>query len=272
MTKLHDLIGVEHRLESIGGALCEFVAERRPAIVGAYHLACSDETERECAESFHRWFAGRMLPDLKPANRAVFRTVNLGARYESSAIRVAEEHYAPPVPPGAIKLLVAKINSHVAVRDTPEGPEYGWMTRYDCESACCGALAALLDGDLELPAVRELAQTFAHDGRNRLGDLCDVDRVPVEHRALLAAVVNARLQAQRAAHDIEEHRPHTPTIFLVVPCVTINRPGPDTEVVVGQYEIDWTGDSPKAEYRGLGDQPSAYRVTHERRRIVLTDG
>ena len=261
MTKLRDLIGTECKLERLSGALREFVAELGPAVVGAHHVLCSDETERECAEAFHRWFAGPMLPDLKPARRAAFHTVNLGARYEWGAIRIADEHFAAPAAKGALKLLVVKINSHVAVRYTPEGPEYGWLDRYGGESACCGALAALMEGS-DLPAVRELAQLFAADGRNRVGVLHDMSRVPVEQRALLAAVTNARLQAQRAVLDIEEHRPHSPTMFLVLPCVTINRPGPDTELLVGQYGIDWTQDSAEIKYSGLGDDPAAYRVRH----------
>ena len=51
-------------------------------------------------------------------------------------------------------------------------------------------------------------------------------------------------------------------MFLVLPCVTINRPGPDTELLVGQYGIDWTQDSAEIKYSGLGDNPAAYRVRY----------
>ncbi len=273
-TKLHALIGTECKLESTSAALREFIEELSPAVVGAHHVTCSDETERECAEAFHRWFAGRMLPELKPAGRAAFRTVNLGARYEWGAVRAAEEHFVPrsgsPSPSGDLKVLLLKLNSHAAVRDTPQGPEYGWLDRYGCQSACCGALGALLEGS-ELPAVQQLAKLFDIDGRDRVSAILDTARVPVEQRALLAAVTNARLQARRAAADVEEHRPHGPTIFLVVPCVTLNRSGPDTELVVGQYGIDWTGKSPEIKYRGLGDDPARYRVRHEQRSVILED-
>jgi hypothetical protein len=71
--KLHDLIGTECKLESTCGVLRELVVEFSPgAVVGAHHVTCSDEAERECGEVFHRWFSGRMLPDLKPAGRAAF--------------------------------------------------------------------------------------------------------------------------------------------------------------------------------------------------------
>jgi hypothetical protein len=268
--KLHDLIGKESRLESASSALREFVGELSPSVVGAHHVTCSDETERECAEAFQRWFAGRMLPNLKPAVRVALRTVNRGARYERGSVHVAEAHFAASASQGATRVLVVKINSHVAVRDTVAGRAYGRLTRYGRESACCGALTALMEG-AELPAVRELARVFALDGRDRVGVLHDSHRVPPEQRALLAAVVNARLQARRAVADIKERRPHAPAIFLVVPCVTINRPGPDTELVVGQYGIDWTGKSPKVRYIGLGDDPAAYRVRHEPRSVAVED-
>jgi hypothetical protein len=270
MTRLRDLIGTECTLERLSGSLREFVEELRPTVVGAYHVMCSDETERECGEAFDRWIARPLLPDLKPARRAVFHTVNLGARYEWGAVRIAEEHFAAPTAAGALKLLVVKINAHVAVRHTSAGPEYGWLHRYGTPSACCGALAAMLEGS-DLPAAQELAQLFSADGLDRVGILRDQSRVPIPQRALLAAVTNARLQAQRAVLDIQEHRPHCPAIFLVLPCVTINRPGPDTELLVGQYGIDWTEDSPEIKYSGLGDDPAAYRVVHEQGRAVVTD-
>ena len=270
MTKLNGLIGTECKPEGLNRALHDFIDELRPAVVGAYHVMCSDETERECSEAFHRWFATRMLPDLKPARRAVFCTANLGARYEQGAAGIAEAHYATPATQDSVKLLVVKISSHAAVSNGPDGPEYGWLDRYGCQSACCGALAHLLEGS-ELPALCELARVFAADGRDRLGALRDASRVPIQERALRAAVANARLQADQAVLDIEQHRPHTPTVFLVLPCVTVNRPGPDTELLVGQYAVDWTEDSPERKYRGLGDDPAAYRVGHEQGRVFIED-
>jgi len=94
---------------------------------------------------------------------------------------------------------------------------------------------------------------------------------PEEHRALVAAIVNARLQAQAALRDIEEHHPTSPTIFLVLPCVTVNRPGPDRELLVARYEVDWTGPSPATNYEGLGDDPAAYQIRHKHGRLVVHD-
>jgi hypothetical protein len=194
----------------------------------------------------------------------------LGSRYEQGAVRIAEEHFAVSQAPQVANLLVVKINAHVGVRAASDGFEYGWMERYNRPSACCGALAGLLEGK-RLPALDELRETFRSGGHDRLAILGDARRVPPPQRALLAAVVNARLQAERAVEDIRSHRPESPATFLVVPCVTINRPGPDTELVVGEYGVDWTGSAASAMYQGLGDDPAAYRVRYEFDRLCVED-
>jgi len=267
---LYDLIGTERELSQVGWALREFARQLGATVVGALHVTCSDEAEWECGEAFQRWFAAGALPELKPASRAPFRSINLGARYEWGSIRTVDEHFRSAESRAPLKLVVVKINAHVAVRASPEGPEYGWLRRYQGDSACCGSLAALLQG-VRLPAIRELAEAFAADGKNRVAVLRDTSRVALEHRALLAAVTSARLQAQRAVLDIQEQRPEVPTVFLVLPCVTINRPGPDAELVVGQFGVDWTEPSPSTKYRGLGDDPGAYRVRHDQGRVTITD-
>jgi len=270
MSQLQDLIGVERELSQVGWAVRDFAQRLGPAAIGALHVTCSDEAEWECAEAFQRWFAAGVLPELKPACRAPFRSTNLGARYEWGAVRIAEEHFATPQARDGLKLLVVKINSHVAARQTAQGPEYGWLQRYQCESACCGALAAMLEGS-DLPAIEELVEAFAADGKNRLAVLRDAHRVPAGQRALLVAVVSARLQAERAVRDIREHDPQTPTIFLVLPCVSINRPGPDTELVVGQFGVDWSQSAAKVKYRGLGNDPAGYQICYDQGRLVLKD-
>ena len=120
--------------------------------------------------------------------------------------------------------------------------------------------------------VEELRETFASEGKDRLAVLADESRVAVPHRALLTAVANAALQAQRAVLDIRQCRPQTPTMFLVLSCVTINRLAePNTELVIGQYGIDRTEQEPVVKHRGLGDDPAAYRVRHEQGRVVIED-
>ena len=271
MTRLHDLIGVECELGRVGDALRQFAQEVAAPVVGAYHVTCSDEAERECAEALQRWFVREVLPELKPDNRAPFRSINLGGRYEWGAVRVAEQHFATPAARGAFKLLLVKINAHVAVRPAPGGVEYGWFERFGRKSACCGALAQMF-GDSDLPAIGELRETFRFEGVDRLAVLADRSRIDPRHRALLAAVTNARLQAQRAVLDVRQYQPESPTMFLVLPCVTINHPGPDTEVVVGQYGIDRTEETPVVKYRGLGDDPSAYQVRHDQGLLIIEDG
>jgi len=51
--------------------------------------------------------------------------------------------------------------------------------------------------------------------------------------------------------------------------VTINRPGPDTEFVVGEHGVDWTGTTASVAYQGLGD--ATYRVRHEFDRLHVED-
>ncbi len=270
MSVLHNLIGVETAVSEVARAVCLLAQSFEVPIVGGYHVTCSDETEWECAEMFHQVLAESMLPPLKLGRRAAFHTMNLGARYEPGAMRVAEEHYATPEARETTKLMIVKINSHVAVRAMPDGPEYGTLVRYGAESRCCGALWALLEGAV-LPALEELQGTFRTNGVDRVDMLRQRRLIPPAHRALLAAVAGARLQAARAVADIAEYHPLWPTVFLVVPCVTINRTESDTELVVGQYGIDATGQRPEIRYRGLGDVPLEYRLRHDYGRVILED-
>jgi hypothetical protein len=269
MGRLEDLIGAETDLARLSGVIQEHARTWGVAVVGAYHVTCSDEAEWECVESFQQCFAASLLPALKLGRRAVFRSINLGARYETGAIHVAEQHFAAGESSAGWKLMVAKINAHVGVRETQGGPEYGRLDRYHRSSACCGALAALMAG-VDLPAVWELADAFASGGKDRLAVILDTSILPERHRALVAAITSAALQARRATDDIESRAPATPTRFLVLPCVTINRPRPDTEILVGRYEIDWTAQAPQTHYEGLGDDPASYRIEHRQGRLSVT--
>lgn len=270
MDSLNALIGVEGPLDVVASVLRTFAEEMGANTVGAYQVCCSDEAECTCSAALDRSFVCRLLPDLKPGCRVAFHTVNLGARYEWGAVRVAEEHFATSHARQGFKLLLVKINAHAAVQRTADGWQYGWLQRYGNESTCCGALAGMFEGSL-LPAIVELRETFAFGGVDRAAMLADPRLVEARYRALLTAVVSAHLQAERVVRDIQEFRPESPTVFLVVPSVTINRPGPDTEVVVGQYGIDGTGGKAEVRYAGLGNDPSAYRVQHEGDRVRISD-
>lgn len=271
MTRLQDLIGVESELSQVSNALRQFAQDLGAPVVGGYHVTCSDEAETECAEAFQHWFVREVLPELKANSRAPLRSINLGGRYEPGAIQIAEEHYAAPKSRQAFKLLVVKINAHVGLRLSSDGPQYGWLERYGSKSACCGALAGLFAGST-FPAVEDLRETFASEGKDRLAVLADEGRVAAAHRPLLTAVTGAALQARRAVADVRQYRPQTPTVLLVLPCVTINRLAePDTELVVGQYGIDLTEQTPTLKHRGLGDDPAGYRVRHEQGRVVVED-
>lgn len=268
--ELHDYIGKERDLDAVGGALRDAVLRLQPPVVGALELNCSDESELECGAAFQRQFVDHLLPDLKTAARAPFRTCNLGARYEWGSVRVAEHHYALPASARSFKVMVLKLNGHVSVADGPRGPRFGPMRRYDAESAACGALHALLAGQ-KLPALTELRDALAGDGHDRVAALLDPQRVEPAYRHLFAAIVSIRRQTERALDDIRAHKPHTPTLYLVVPCVTFNRPGPDTEMVVGLARADRRRDEPIVEYHGLGDDPARYRVQLSTGRVRVSE-
>jgi hypothetical protein len=270
MEKLRTLIGKENGVDAIARALYEFARRRDAPLAGALHLTCSDESELECAEALRRSFSDHLLPVLKKGERSCFRLANLGARYEWGAAAIAEDHYATGPARRSFKLMLVKINSHVCVDRGAGGPCFGRMQRYDSESAFCGALNHLLEGG-GLPCAAELAELFSSEGRDRLGALRAADRSTAETTRLFAAVLNARLQARSAMADIGDRRPKSPTLFLVLPCVTLNRRDRDTELVCGLYRADWRGDTLQADYTGLGDDPERYRLTEENGRLRVAD-
>ena len=241
-------------------ALRDFAGRQRTAAVGALHVTCSDESEHEVAESFQHWFAEAVLPELKSLQRSPFRTANLGARYEWGSVRIAEDHYATLASRDGVKLMLVKLNSHVAVTTLNNQTVYGTMHRYERESACCGALNALLAGKRH-PAMDELRETFCYDELDRLALLRDPEITDSNLRAFVAGVVNARLQARSAIVDIQDYVPETPTLFVVLPTVTLNRPQRDTEFVVGMYWSDTRKGLGEAEYIGLSDNPSRFQVS-----------
>jgi hypothetical protein len=259
MDVLRQWIGIEQPLDEFNRGLRDIVTSFQAPVVGALEVCCSDESELECMAAFQTHFVEHLLPDLKRAARAPFRTCNLGARYEWGSIRVAEQHFALPESADAFKVMVVKINGHVCVQDTANGPHFGPMQRYDTDSCACGALHATIDGG-NLPALAELRDTLM-EGSDRLATLRDPRRVDPAHRYLFAAIVSARLQARRALQDIRTHTPQTPTLYLVLPCVTLNRPGPDSALLCGYYIADQRiGIGEDEAYIGLDDEPADYRL------------
>ena len=132
-----------------------------------------------------------------------------------------------------------------------------------------GAYQVTCSDEAEWECAECFQRSFTSEGKDRLAVINDPAAVRQEHRALVAAITNAALQARRAVGDVEQRRPRTPTRFLVLPCVTINRPGPDSELLVGRYEIDWTGEVPATRYEGLGDDPAGYRIAHHHGRLSV---
>jgi len=270
ISALKALIGVEHSLEEVCYALKNQIQDIGPTVVGAHQINCSDESERECVELFHRIIAREMLPELKYWSRSSFRTVNLGCRYEVGSVAVAEDHYATTEAKRGFKVLLVKMNSHVSMVDGTDGPIFGHMPRYDKQSVYCGALHAMLDG-VSAGFVDELADVFRTGGIDRLAILRDSERVPKRNRGLFAAAVNARLQADRAMADVMAITSVSPTVYLVVPAITLNRESADTELVVGVGVIDERGGKRTRKFVGLGDDPGEYALATSLTRLRLSD-
>lgn len=270
MHRIDELAGGEHDLGVVSRAIGGLVRSERPAGVGALLVTCSDESEQECADAFDRNFADEALPHLKAWHGTAFRTANLGGRYEWGSVGIADDHFATAAASEGVKLMVVKINAHVGVDGVAGDERYGIVQRYGRESIACGGLGALLT-NAPLPVVAELAEVFGSEEKDRLAVLRDPQQVDPQFRPLLAAVVGARLQARRALLDIQQLRPLSPTLFVVLGCVTLNRQKHDTELFVGAYRVDATGDTTDVRYNGLGDDPGRYEVSSEGGRLRITD-
>ena len=270
MDRLHELLGRELDVTEVARKLYEFAGNVHAPVVGAMHVTCSDESERECIDAFHNGFAGPLLPSLKFGERTPFRIASLGGRYEWGAASIAEEHFATPASDDAFKLMLIKLNSHVSIESDGAEPCFGRMRRYERESTYCGALHALMQGQ-QHPFIDDLHEAFTSEGGDRLATLLDEQAVPPALRSLYAAVVNARLQSRRCLVDIQDRRPVSPTLYVVLPCVTLNRRDRDTEIVCGVYRADWRSDEPQIEYRGVGDDPSRYTLDRSRGPLRLED-
>ena len=112
---LAGLIGRERNLHDVNYALKVAARQLGPAVVGAMHITCSDEAEQESIDSFQASLARDLLPRLKFAARAPFRTSNLGGRYEWNSLRFAEHHFSTPASRSSFKVMLVKINAHVSV-------------------------------------------------------------------------------------------------------------------------------------------------------------
>lgn len=270
MHNIQRLVGTAYDAADVARAIKAYVRDMKAPVVGAHHVTCSDGAEHECADAFHQELVQELLPAYTFLNKAAFRTANLGARYEWNSIRVAESHFAGAAPGHAHKLMVVKINTHVAWDATPDGPVFGRMRRFDSASTYCGALHALLDGKRG-PFLDMLREVFESEGIDRLAILRDPERIAPETRSLVAAIVGARLQARQALLDIQDYTPLTPTLYLVLASVSLNRTGRDHELVCGYYHADYRGETPSLEYMGVGDDPRRYIVRASNESIAIED-
>ena len=267
---LKDLVGRERSVRGLCQTLHLVLSGLGAPAIGAMHVTCADESEHECASAFQHGFAQYVLPSLKSAHTAPFRLANLGGRYEWGAARIAEDHYATEASRTAWKLVVVKVNAHAGVVGQGSDQRFGVIERYGQESACCGAIREVLEDEVH-PFVDPLEEALKSEGKDRIAMLLDEGRVLPRLRGLYAALVSARLQARQVMLDVQDHVPHSPTFWVVLPCATINRPGPDTEILVGCYVADHREGKGPERYFGLGDDPTAYRLAREHDLVVIED-
>ncbi len=275
MTELYDLVGRERSLPDVAQTIHDWAQTHDAAEVGALHVTCSDESERECVEALQRGFIEHLLPALKSARRSAFQLSNLGGRYEWGAAPLAEDHFLSERSRRGYTLLVAKLNAHVAFEDIPApaaAPRFrlGVWDRYGRDSTSCGALNALVAGKRS-PFLDDLREAFDSEGHDRLGALRNSRKVDPLFRPLAAAVVSARLQARKAVLDLQDRTPAQPTYWVVLPCVTVNRHELDTEIVCGVYTVDGRDGERAVTYSGLGDDATAYRIERVNDRFSVTD-
>lgn len=278
MDNLTKLIGEEHSLQKMSRALADIARREHPAAVGALHVTCADEVERECAEAFQRGFVQHLLPELKYSKQSAFRIGNLGGRYEWGAIRLAEQHFAPPPGRSGVCLIVAKVNAHVGVVDgesrTRNGDaaseRYGAFMRQGGESECCGMLASILAGGRS-PFGDQMRELFHAEGKDRLAAFGPKGDVSPELAPLYIAIASARLQARQVMLDVQDHTVDAPILYLIAPCVTLNRREHDTEILCGLYTADYRTAKRREEYQGLGDDASLYRLTVKSGRLHVSE-
>jgi hypothetical protein len=276
MIELYDLVGWEQPLPKVAQTIHDWAQTQHAAEVGALHVTCSDESERECVEALQHGFTDRLLPPMKFARRSAFQISNLGGRYEWGAAPLAEDHFLSKRSRRGHTVMVAKINAHVAFEDVPSAAtattpfRLGVWDRYGRDSTSCGALNALVTGKRS-PFLDDLREAFDSEGHDRLAALRDSQRVDPLLRPLAAAVVSARLQARKSVLDLQDHAPAQPIYWVVLPCVTVNRHAQDTEIVCGVYAVDGRNGKRVVTYSGLGDDAAAYRIERVKDRFTLTD-
>jgi len=270
MKEMVRLLGSEHAMDDLPQALARYARSFRPATIGAMQITCADELECECVRAFQRNIADELLPELEFGQKSAFRLANLSGRYEPGALPVAEHHFATPESVKGFKVLLVKINAHVAVESSGSDFRFGALRRYGQPSVACGALHALLEGR-EQPLTAELERVFRADDKDRLAVLRDPKRVPAGRRALLAALVHVRLQTRRIATEIGRHKPASPTVYVVAACTTLNRPTRDTELFCGLYLADQRAAGATPAYYGLGDDPAEYKLSFEHGALHVTD-
>jgi len=262
-------IGVETPQDRVAYDLKFAVRELRAPTVGVLHVTCSDEAERETVEIFQRCFVQDLAPRLTIGGCSALRSANLGGRFEWSSLAVAEANFSQAKGADDFKLMVVKINSHVGVIESHTTKRFGMIDRYGKEAPACSALRGFLDGTRQphqyVSSFQEQFSSEGLDRRERLKEIADA------YRYLAAAVVSARLQARSAAMEAQDHLPVNPTVYVIIPCVTLHCRERNAEILAGIYLIDRRSDKVEGFYRGLGDDPLNYSFSENHGLVQVSD-
>ncbi len=270
MKELCRIIGREQPLDQFHRNLNRAAAED-PAIeaFGCCLVTCADERQGQTRSSFDREVAAPLISDAANPRDRVFSISNLGARYETGALRLVDEHFTR-LSPGPRRLVV-EIASHVGRAGKDGGFEYGLVERFGRKSTCCGVLTALLAPPATAAATAarhswldEVDSTF---GPERLAALREIDGPT---RLVAAAVIHAALQAEAAVSDLLQGPLAALVDVLLVAGVSINQQSADGFLPVACHHLRaGEGGAPLVAGYSLGTTPQELSIDASAAGIVV---
>ncbi len=263
-------LGVEVALDVFHGTLrraAQGLHER--AECGTMLVTCSDEFMGEVRGAFARDVARPLTAQQMIGSRGTYAVANLGGRFEPGAIALADEHFARRPGSHAPQTLLIELATHVGRRRKGHESAYGEIDRFGRVSACCGALARLLEAPPETAAVKHpwFDQLSAFFGPARLEALRG-DHASM--RLTKAAIVHAVLQAESAIADLMREPPLQPRDVLLVGIVAVNQPGVDGALPVAVHHLRFDGEWLHMESgAALRSTPAALEVEERGGRLAV---
>ncbi len=271
MKELYRTIGREQPLDQFHRNLKRAAAEDHAIeAFGCCLVTCADERQGQTRSSFDREVATPLISDAANPRDQVFSISNLGARYETGALRLLDEHFTR-LSPGPRRLVV-EIASHVGRAGRAGDFEYGLVERFGRKSTCCGVLTTLLAPTAAATAGRhswldEVDSTF---GPERLAALREIDGPT---RLVAAAVIHAALQAEAAVSDLLRSPLPASVDVLLVAGVSINQRSADGFLPVAcQHLTVGEGAAPTVAGYSLGTTPQELSIDASAAGIAVDNG